>query len=133
MWIKNTSGKKDAMLTFAAASFLVVTANVFLSTFESITVGDTSIVFKALDSSIMAVYLGSTFTAYISRRWTDKKYGTATPPEETPAVQQIVESVVENFVPQDVDLPQDVALSPIEMENTEETAPKKRKAKAKQV
>lgn len=74
MWIKNTNGKKDAMLTFATFSFLVVTLNVFLSTFETISYGDTTVVFKALDTSVMAMYLGSTFTAYVSRRWTDKKY-----------------------------------------------------------
>lgn len=75
MWIKNTNGKKDAMLTFATFSFLVVTLNVFLSTFETISFGDTTVVFKALDTSVMAMYLGSTFTAYVSRRWTDRKYG----------------------------------------------------------
>lgn len=75
MWIKNTNGKKDAMLTFATFSFLVVTLNVFLSTFETISFGDATVVFKALDTSVMAMYLGSTFTAYVSRRWTDRKYG----------------------------------------------------------
>lgn len=74
MWVKNTSGKPDAMLTFALFSFLVVTLNVLLSTFSTITIGDFSINFQALDSSVMAVYLGATFTAYVSRRWTDKAY-----------------------------------------------------------
>jgi hypothetical protein len=74
MWIKNTAGKKDAMLTFAMISFMVVTLNIFLATFSGITIGDTSIQFQALDSSVMAVYLGATFTAYVSRRWTDKRY-----------------------------------------------------------
>lgn len=73
-WIKNTDGKKDAMLTFATLSFMAVTLNVFLATIGSLTVGDVVINFQALDSSVMAVYLGSTFTAYVSRRWTDKKY-----------------------------------------------------------
>lgn len=74
MWIKNSEGKPDAMLTFATASFLVVTINIFLSTFTSLTIGDFSVQFQALDSSIMAVYLGATFTAYVSRRWTDRHY-----------------------------------------------------------
>jgi hypothetical protein len=74
MWVKNTSGRKDAMLTFALLSFMVVTLNVFLSTLGGVTVGEVSIQFQALDSSVMAVYLGSTFTAYVSRRYTDKKY-----------------------------------------------------------
>jgi len=74
MWIKNTGGKPDAMLTFAFFSFLVVTLNVLLSTFGTLTIGDFQVVFTSLDSSVMAVYLGSTFTAYVSRRWTDKRY-----------------------------------------------------------
>jgi hypothetical protein len=74
MWIKNTSGKKDAMLTFAMLSFIVVTLNIFLSTFGVVTIGDFSLQFEALESSVMAVYLGATFTAYVTRRWTDKKY-----------------------------------------------------------
>lgn len=74
MWIKNTAGKKDAMLTFASVSFLVITANMFLASFGSVSLGDFSAEFTALDSSTMAVYLGATFTAYVSRRWTDKKY-----------------------------------------------------------
>jgi hypothetical protein len=74
-WIKNTDGKKDAMLTFATLSFLAITANVILATIGSLTVGDVAIQFQALDSSVMAVYLGATFTAYVSRRWTDRRYG----------------------------------------------------------
>lgn len=74
MWIKNTDGKPDAMLTFALFSWLVVTLNVFLSTMSQVTLGETQIQFEALDSSVMAVYLGATFTAYVSRRWTDKRY-----------------------------------------------------------
>ena len=72
-WIKNTNGKPDAMLTFALFSFLVVTLNVLLSTFGAITIGDFAIDFESLDSAVMAVYLGATFTAYVSRRWTDSK------------------------------------------------------------
>lgn len=74
MWIKNTTGKRDAMLTFAVISFAVVTANLMLATFESISFGDTNISFQILESSTMTAYLGATFTAYVTRRWTDKKY-----------------------------------------------------------
>ena len=74
MWIKNTQGKEDAMLTFASVAFLVVTLNVLLSTLGSFAFKELSFEFQSLDSSIMAVYLGSTFTAYVSRRYTDKKY-----------------------------------------------------------
>lgn len=134
MWIKNTVGKPDAMLTFAAFSFLIVTLNVFLSTFDTISVGDTTIVFKALDSSVMAVYLGATFTAYVSRRWTDKKYKQ----EESsgnPLV-DVAKAVIEEVIPQDLspEVPSDVALSQIEMATPEDTQPiKKRKSKKETV
>jgi len=73
-WIKNTNGKPDAMLTFALWSFVIVTFNVLLSTFGSVNLGEYSFELQALDSSVMAVYLGATFTAYVSRRWTDSKF-----------------------------------------------------------
>ena len=74
MWIKNTTGKQDAMLTFAVISFAVVTANLFLSTFNSIQSDTLNITFQSLDAGVMTAYLGATFTAYVSRRWTDRKY-----------------------------------------------------------
>ncbi len=74
MWVKNTNGKKDAMLTFALVSFFVITLNIFLATFGSVQIGDVTLTFTPLDSSVMAVYLGATFTAYVSRRWTDKRF-----------------------------------------------------------
>ena len=86
MWIKNTSGKKDAMLTFATFSFIVITLNVLLSTFGSVTFGETAITFQSLDSTVMAVYLGATFSAYVSRRWTDKKYTSEDSPVSEPLV-----------------------------------------------
>lgn len=87
--LTNSAGEKDSMLTFAAISFAVITLNILLSTFETITFGTTTIHFQALDSTIMAVYLGATFTAYVSRRWTDTHYYSAseiaaTPTQETP-------------------------------------------------
>ncbi len=74
MWIKNTSGKPDAMLTFAFYSFLVVTINVLLATFGTITKGDFTFQFVSMDAATMTAYLGATFTAYVTRRWTDKRY-----------------------------------------------------------
>jgi len=74
MWFKNTSGKKDAMLTFAVISFTVVTINLLLSTFSEITIFGNPVILSALDTGTMTAYLGATFTAYVSRRWTDKKY-----------------------------------------------------------
>ena len=73
-WIKNTSGKKDAMLTFATFSFIVVTLNILLSSLASLTVGDKVFEFQLMDSGTMATYLAATFSAYVTRRWTDKRY-----------------------------------------------------------
>lgn len=125
MWLNNTNGKKDAMLTFAALSFAVVTLNIFLSSFDTITFGDTSIIFKSLDSSVMAIYLGSTFTAYVSRRWTDRKYIT----QDSSPVSNVINTVVESVssisepaitsTPTSVETPPvEVALSQIEMQES---------------
>lgn len=73
-WIKNTSGKEDAMLTFALISFFVVTINLFLATFKSISIMGYDFGFSFMDASTMTAYLAATFGAYVSRRWTDKKY-----------------------------------------------------------
>ena len=73
-WIKNTSGKKDAMLTFAFLAFSVVTLNILLATFGRISWNGFEISFQSMDAAAMTAYLGATFTAYVSRRWTDSKY-----------------------------------------------------------
>ena len=73
-WIKNTDGKRDAMLTFALISFFVVTLNLFLATFGNISIKGYDFGFSFMDASTMTAYLAATFGAYVSRRWTDKKY-----------------------------------------------------------
>lgn len=74
MWIKNTCGKKDAMLTFATIAFFAVTLNIVLASIGEISFGENSINFQVLDSGTMGVYLAATFTAYVGRRFTDSKY-----------------------------------------------------------
>lgn len=74
MWIKNTDGKPDAMLTFATISFFAVTLNILLATIGHISIGRSVIEFQTLDSTTMGVYLAATFTAYVSRRLTDRHY-----------------------------------------------------------
>jgi hypothetical protein len=73
-WIKNTSGKPDAMLTFAFLSFSVVTLNILLSTFGTINFKGLDITFAPMDATSMTAYLAATFTAYVTRRWTDAKH-----------------------------------------------------------
>lgn len=81
-WIKNTSGKKDAMLTFAFLAFTVVTLNILLSTFGRISYNNFEIGFQPMEASSMTAYLAATFTAYVTRRWTDKKFVEEKPSEE---------------------------------------------------
>jgi len=73
-WIKNTAGKPDAMLTFAFLAFSVVTLNVLLATFGRISYQDFEMGLQPMEASAMTAYLAATFTAYVTRRWTDKKY-----------------------------------------------------------
>jgi len=71
-WLKNTSGKKDAMLTFATVSFGVVTANILLATLGHFEFGRLTFSFSSMDSGTMTAYLAATFGAYVTRRWTDR-------------------------------------------------------------
>ena len=73
-WVKNTNGKPDSMLTFALIAFLVVTLNILLATFGRISFRGFEIGLQAMEASTMTAYLGASFTAYVTRRWTDKKY-----------------------------------------------------------
>ena len=74
MWIKNTDGKKDAMLTFAFLAFSVVTLNILLATFGKISYKGFEIAFNSMDAASMTAYLAATFSAYVTRRWTDRKF-----------------------------------------------------------
>ena len=73
-WMKNTSGKQDSMLTFAFIAFSVVTLNILLATFGRISFKGFELGLQAMDASTMTAYLGATFTAYVTRRWTSSKY-----------------------------------------------------------
>ena len=81
-WIKNTSGKKDAMLTFALISFMVVTVNILLSTIGSLSIADFNVTFSAMPAAEMTAYLAATFGAYVTRRWTDKRFVNQSQPTE---------------------------------------------------
>ncbi len=81
-WIKNTAGKPDAMLTFAFLAFSVVTLNVLLATFGRVSYKEFELGLQPMDAAAMTAYLAATFTAYVTRRWTDKKYDLEEKPEE---------------------------------------------------
>jgi len=73
-WIKNTAGKPDAMLTFAFLAFSVVTLNILLATFGRVSYKEFELGLQPMEAAAMTAYLAATFTAYVTRRWTDKKY-----------------------------------------------------------
>lgn len=74
LWIKNTSGKPDAMLTFAVAGLGVVLTK-FLMTGISLTFGGHPMDFGTIDGTSIAAILTPTLGAYVARRHTDRKYG----------------------------------------------------------
>lgn len=74
MWIKNTKGKPDAMLTFAVIAFAVVILNVFLATFGTVTIFGATVTFTALSAGTITALLGPTLTAYVGRRFTGAAY-----------------------------------------------------------
>ena len=77
-FMKNTNGKEDAMLSFATAAFCIVTLNILFATFGRIKFGSFELGLQPMEAATMTAYLGATFTAYVTRRWTAAKH-----PEET--------------------------------------------------
>lgn len=73
MWIKNTDGKKDAVLTMTLMGFLVILAKVLLGGVE-IEVAGAKYAFGTIDGAVVAAVLTPTLGAYVARRYTDRKY-----------------------------------------------------------
>lgn len=63
MWIRNTQGKKDALLTFAVIGFVVVLAKVLLN---GATVAGVS--FGTVDPALVGAVLAPTLAAYTTKR-----------------------------------------------------------------
>lgn len=73
-WMRNSNGKASASLTFAAISFIVITAWIFLSIFESITIAETVInTREAPSEGLIFAYLGTTFSLYFGRRYSNAR------------------------------------------------------------
>lgn len=68
MWLKNTAGVKDSMLTFAVGGFLVSAFAVISSFLEKITVGTFELVLKSPDVALVTAFMGATLVAYVTRR-----------------------------------------------------------------
>ena len=74
MWVKNTKGEPDAMLTFAVIAFALVIFNLFLATFGAVTIMGLPLTFTALGAGTITALLGPTLTAYVGRRFTGAAY-----------------------------------------------------------
>ncbi len=66
--LENSDGKKDAMLTMAAAGFAMILLKLLLS---GAAIGSVS--FGELDAGIVAALLTPTLGSYVARRYTDQK------------------------------------------------------------
>lgn len=75
-WIKNTSGKEDAMLTLAVIGFVIVVAKLLLAG-NSIMISGDVYNFGALSAAEIAAILTPTLGAYVTRRHTDCKWDSA--------------------------------------------------------
>lgn len=69
MWIPNSTGKPDSMLTLGTVSLAVVLLKFFLS---DMSFGP--VIFGNLDGGVVTAILGSTLGAYVMRRYTDANY-----------------------------------------------------------
>lgn len=73
IWIKNTDGRKDAVLTMALLGFLVVVVKVLLGGMHLVMAGK-DITVGTIDASTIGALLTPTLGAYVARRYTDVKY-----------------------------------------------------------
>lgn len=69
IWMRNTEGKRDAVLTMTFMGFVVVLLKFLMA-------GVTLFGFSAgeVDASMIAAILTPTLGAYVARRYTDKKH-----------------------------------------------------------
>ena len=77
LWIKNTDGKSDAVLTLAVIAFFVVILKVLLA---GVVIDSVKMSFGSIDVSMASMLLGSTLGAYVTRRYTTAKF--TSPSEE---------------------------------------------------
>lgn len=73
LWITNTEGKKDAVLTMTLVGFLVVLVKVLFAgaVFD---LGVRTVSVGTIDAATIAAILTPTLGAYVMRKYTDQKY-----------------------------------------------------------
>ena len=69
-WFKNSAGRPDAMLTFAAISFCVCAFALLAPVLNGLQIPGTSYIIKlgVPDTTLVLAFLGATFTSYVVRR-----------------------------------------------------------------
>jgi hypothetical protein len=70
LWIKNTDGKPDAVLTMATLGFITCILKVLLAG-AALTLGAKTFAAGTIDGGIIAAILTPTLGAYVARRYTD--------------------------------------------------------------
>lgn len=73
IWIRNTDGKSDAVLTMTLWSLVVVLVKLVFSGF-TLSFGGWSVGAGAIDAGIIGALLSPTLGAYVARRYTDRRY-----------------------------------------------------------
>lgn len=73
MWIKNTQGKPDAVLTMTVAGFAVVLLKVLVGGI-AFTVAGKDVTLGTIDAGTIGAILTPTLGAYVARRYTDRKH-----------------------------------------------------------
>lgn len=73
LWIKNTSGKPDAVLTLTLIGFVIVMLKVLLNG-ASLSFNGAAYSLGTIDAAMIAAVLSPTLGAYVARRYTDKRH-----------------------------------------------------------
>jgi hypothetical protein len=71
MYLKNTTGKPDAVLTMAVVAFAVIMFRVLFAGMKFNFSGN-MLEFSSIDAGLVGTILTSTLGAYVARRYTDK-------------------------------------------------------------
>jgi len=84
LWVKNTEGKRDAMLSMSVWGFFIILIKVLVGgiTFQ---VAGKDICLGQVDAAVIGAILTPTLGAYVTRRYTDVKYSKAKKEEENGA------------------------------------------------
>lgn len=83
IWISNTDGKKDAVLTMTLVGFLSIIGKM-LAAGTMIHMATRDITIGGIDGSTIAAILAPTLGAYVARKYTDNKFGRYDEPVDPP-------------------------------------------------